>query len=103
MNDHEVAADPTDDQSPRRRRGRIYTDRRTVSFRLSPELHQRLMELCDDLQTPANSYIAALIEGDLKKRRKYLQWFSLPVVRSARGNGSSHHVASCSTSQDWTR
>ena len=70
MNDRLEADVPADEQSSRRRRARIYADRRTVSLRLSPELHQRLMELCDDLQTPANSYISALIEGDLKKRRK---------------------------------
>jgi hypothetical protein len=29
-----------------------------------------MMNLCDDLQTPANTYISGLIEGDLKKRKK---------------------------------
>lgn len=53
-----------------RRRAKIYQTRRTVSLRLEPELHQRMMDLCDELRTPANTYIAALIASDLKKRKK---------------------------------
>jgi len=29
-----------------------------------------MMNLCDDLQTPANTYVSGLIEGDLKKRKR---------------------------------
>jgi predicted HicB family RNase H-like nuclease len=70
MNDRQDADDPADEQGPKRRRARIYAERRTVSLRLEPELHQRMMNLCDDLQTPANTYISGLIESDLKKRKK---------------------------------
>jgi hypothetical protein len=34
------------------------------------ELHKRMIALCDDLQTPANTYISALIENDLTKRNR---------------------------------
>jgi hypothetical protein len=70
MNDRQDADDPADEQEPKRRRARIYAERRTVSLRLEPELHQRMMNLCDDLQTPANTYVSGLIEGDLKKRKR---------------------------------
>ena len=70
MNDRQDAEDPADEQGPKRRRARIYAERRTVSLRLDPELHHRMMGLCDDLQTPANTYISGLIESDLKKRKK---------------------------------
>mgnify|MGYP006321609429 FL=1 len=70
MTDHQDADDPADEQEPKRRRARIYAQRRPVSLRLEPELHQRMMNLCDDLQTPANTYVSGLIEGDLKKRKR---------------------------------
>jgi hypothetical protein len=71
MTDQQDENRQNDEQSSmKRRRARIYADRRTVSLRLDPELHQRMMNLCDDLQTPANSYISGLIEGDLKKRKR---------------------------------
>ena len=54
----------------KRRRARIYADRRTVSLRLEPELHKNMMDLCDLLQTPANAYISDLIKADLKKRKR---------------------------------
>jgi hypothetical protein len=53
----------------RRLRSAIYGERITVSLRLKPELHERMMALCNKLETPANTYISALIESDLKKRR----------------------------------
>lgn len=37
---------------------------------MDPELHERMMDLCDDLKIPANTYISGLIETDLKKRKK---------------------------------
>jgi len=37
---------------------------------LLPGLHRQLIALCDDLQTPANTYIAGLIAADLKKRQQ---------------------------------
>lgn len=70
MNDRQDADEPDDKQGPKRRRARIYAERRTVSLRLEPELHQRMMNLCDELQTPANTYITGLIESDLKKRKR---------------------------------
>lgn len=59
-----------DDGTPRRIRGKIYSDRTTVSLRLEKGLHTRLLECCDELATPANTYITNLIEADLKKRKK---------------------------------
>ena len=63
------AEKPADEQGPKRR-ARIYAERRIVSLRLAPELHKRMIALCDNLQTPANTYISALIENDLKKRNR---------------------------------
>jgi hypothetical protein len=54
----------------RRRRSQIYGERRTVSVRMEPKLHQRMMDLCDELTVSANSYINGLIEANLKKRKK---------------------------------
>lgn len=69
--------DPNDDadktaegRGKKRRRTHIYGDRRTVSLRMEPALHERMMELCDELATPANTYLIGLIEADLKKRRR---------------------------------
>ncbi len=59
-----------DGQVTKRLRTRNYGDRRTVSLRMDPELHERMMDLCDDLKIPANTYISGLIETDLKKRKK---------------------------------
>ncbi len=69
MTDSQDAEKLADEQGPKRR-ARIYAERRIVSLRLAPELHKRMMALCDNLQTPANTYISALIENDLKKRNK---------------------------------
>ncbi|MES7472752.1 hypothetical protein U6K92_12530 [Cutibacterium acnes] len=54
----------------KRIRSHIYGERRTVSLRMEPDLHQRMMALCDELSLPANTYIIGLIEADLKKRKK---------------------------------
>lgn len=54
----------------KRIRSHIYGKRQTVSVRMDPDLHQRMMGLCDDLAVPANTYIIGLIEADLKKRKK---------------------------------
>lgn len=62
--------DKKDDGGPRRIRGKIYSDRTTVSLRLEKHLHTRLLECCDELAKPANTYITELIEADLKKRKK---------------------------------
>lgn len=71
MTDHQDENRQNDEQSSmKRRRARIYTDRRTVSLRLEPELHKNMMDLCDLLQTPANAYISDLIKADLKKRKR---------------------------------
>lgn len=69
MTDSQDAEKPADEQGPKRR-ARIYAERRIVSLRLATELHKRMMALCEDLQTPANTYVSSLIEGDLKKRKK---------------------------------
>ncbi len=70
MNDRQDAEDPADEQGPKRRRARIYAERRIVSLRLDPELHKRMMDLCVALQTPANTYLTGLVESDLKKRKR---------------------------------
>ena len=54
----------------KRLRAQIYGDRRTVSLRIDPLLHQSMMALCDELALPANTYVISLIEADLKKRRR---------------------------------
>lgn len=51
-------------------RGKIFKDRVNMSLRLDTKVHGRLMQLCDELSTPANTYVNALIENDLKKRGK---------------------------------
>ena len=71
MTDHQDENRQDDEQSSmKRRRARIYADRRTVSLRLEAELHKNMMDLCDLLQTPANAYISDLIKADLKKRKR---------------------------------
>jgi uncharacterized UPF0146 family protein len=70
MTDRQDAENPADEQGPKRRRARIYAERRIVSLRLDPELHKRMMDLCVALQTPANTYLTGLVEADLKKRKK---------------------------------
>ncbi len=52
----------------KRLRTHIYGERVTVSLRMDPLLHERMMDLCDELATPANTYVVGLIEADLKKR-----------------------------------
>lgn len=70
MTDRKDAEKSADEQGVKRRRTRNYGDRRTVSLRMDPDLHERMMDLCDDLKIPANTYISGLIENDLKKRKK---------------------------------
>lgn len=70
MTDPKDAEMPADGQGTRRRRIRNYGDRRTVSLRMDPELHKRVMDLCDDLKMPTNTYISGLTGTDLKKRKK---------------------------------
>ncbi len=67
MTDSQDAEKPADEQGPKRR-ARIYAERRIVSLRRVSELHKRMIALCDDLQTPANTYLTGLVEADLKKR-----------------------------------
>lgn len=69
MTDSQDTEKLADEQGPKRR-AHIYAERRIVSLRLPPELHKRMMALCDDLQIPANTYISALIENNLKKRNR---------------------------------
>ncbi|MCW5323689.1 hypothetical protein D5039_21850 [Verminephrobacter aporrectodeae subsp. tuberculatae] len=70
MTDPKDAEKSVDGQGTKRRRTRIYRDRRTVSLRMEPDLHERMMGLCDDMRIPANTYISGLIGNDLKKRKK---------------------------------
>ncbi|CAJ0903086.1 hypothetical protein R20233_04884 [Ralstonia sp. LMG 32965] len=70
MTDPKDAGKSAEGQGSKRRRTRIYADRRTVSLRMDPELHERMMDLCDELKTPANTYLLGLIEADLKKRKR---------------------------------
>lgn len=70
MTDPNDAEKSADGPGSKRRRTKIYADRVTVSLRIDPELHQRMMDLCDELKTPANTYILGLIESDLKKKKK---------------------------------
>lgn len=70
MTDRKDAEKSADKQGTKRRRTRNYGDRRTVSLRMDPALHERMMDLCDDLKIPANTYISRLIETDLKKQKK---------------------------------
>lgn len=51
-----------------RKRKRIYGERVTIHVRLSPELRDRLMAYCDELEVPANRYLTQLIEADLTKK-----------------------------------
>lgn len=52
----------------RRGRRKIYPQRRVVSLRLSPDLHERMMVLCDELEIPFNTYVLDLIKADLARR-----------------------------------
>lgn len=70
MTDPNDADNTAEGRGKKRRRTHIYGDRRTVSLRMEPALHERMMELCDELATPANTYLIGLIEADLKKRRR---------------------------------
>lgn len=51
-------------------RGPIHGKRRLVTVRMEPELHERMMGLCDDLHIAANTYIINLIEDNLRRRKK---------------------------------
>lgn len=53
-----------------RRRGKIFGDRVTVSFRMEQAVHDKMMALCTRLQIPANTYVNGLIAADLANRRK---------------------------------
>ncbi len=70
MTDPNDADTTAEGRGKTRRRTHIYRDRRTVSLRMEPALHERMMELCDELATPANTYVIGLIETDLKKRKR---------------------------------
>jgi predicted HicB family RNase H-like nuclease len=70
MTDPKDAEKSDDSQVSRRRRVRTYGDRRTLSLRIDPDLHERLIDLCDELRIPANTYISGLIDSDLKRRKK---------------------------------
>lgn len=70
MTDPKDADKTAEGGGSKRLRSHIYGDRRTVSLRMDPDLHQRMMALCDELATPANTYIGGLIEADLKRRKR---------------------------------
>lgn len=55
-------------KQPRRRiRQVIYGKRVTVTFRLSPDLHLKLMEYCEDTHQPANNFACQALEAALRK------------------------------------
>lgn len=70
MTDPKDAGQAAEGRVTKRRRASIYGERRIVSLRMSPELHERMMGLCNELTIPANTYLTGLVEADLKKRRK---------------------------------
>jgi hypothetical protein len=71
MNDPMDAGVTPDGAPPgRRRRTRQYGTRRTVSLRMDEDMHKRMMDLCDELKIPANTYTLQLIESDLRKRKR---------------------------------
>lgn len=70
MTDSEDARDELDGRPSSRRRGPIFKQRRIVSLRLEDDLHQEMMALCDELRTPANTYLTDLVKADLKKRQQ---------------------------------
>lgn len=61
--------DPIKTGGGKRIRGPIFGKRLTVSVRMEPELHEKMMDLCDVLSTPANAYIIKLIQKDLLARK----------------------------------
>lgn len=55
-------------KQPRRRiRQAIYGDRVTVTFRLAPDLHRKLMEYCEDTRQPANTFACEVLAAALRK------------------------------------
>lgn len=48
-----------------KRRSTIYGDRRAITLRMGAELNERLMALCDEIHTPANTHVNALISAAL--------------------------------------
>lgn len=71
MHNKKVDSLESDKKIPTTRiRQSIYGRRVMVSLRLTPELRQSLMALCDELHLSANMYITNLIEKDLKSRKK---------------------------------
>jgi predicted HicB family RNase H-like nuclease len=57
-------------QPPRRKRGKIYSDRVTFSLRLMPALHTALMNYCDEYELTANTFICDLINSELIRKSK---------------------------------
>ena len=54
-----------------KKRGGIYKPGRvTMSLRIDPDLHKRILSHCDDMQISANAYMISLLEKDLKKVKK---------------------------------
>lgn len=70
MTDPKDAGRKENSQGGKRVRSRIYGERHNVSLRMSPDLRNRIMVLCDELNIPANTYIVGLVEADLKRRKK---------------------------------
>ncbi len=70
MTEPEQPADFEDSTLGTRRRGKIFGDRVTVSFRMEQALHDKMMALCTRLHIPANTYVNGLIAADLANRPK---------------------------------
>ena len=45
----------------------IYGERVTVSLRLQPDLHRKLMEYCEDTRQPANVFLSDVLAAALRK------------------------------------
>lgn len=69
MTDQEDGTKPAG-QGRQRRRAKIYGERRTVSIRIEPELHEQMLELCDLRTISVNNYIVGLVSNDVKKQKK---------------------------------
>ncbi|MFN7570472.1 MAG: hypothetical protein ACK5TK_03290 [Betaproteobacteria bacterium] len=81
-----------------RRRNQIYHGRKVFALRMSLDLNRRLLERCDRLQVPANTYITGLIQNALA-RAKPVATAGPPLVRgeprvnvSIRLSGNMHRA-----------
>lgn len=55
MTDRQDTENFDDAQGLKRRRVRNYGNLRTISLRMAPNMHERMMVLCDDIKILANT------------------------------------------------